>query len=117
MKKITSTLLLLAFSLHAQTTQEATQGRIEGTQREQPAPITGQNENAQQSDSSDTSASDTGAQRPISVKKSGISAFFGYDTKFYYRDNPLSQKIALVSSKLQCGLTLFLEVQDLEYLI
>ena len=99
MKKITSTLLLLAFSLHAQTTQEATQGRIEGTQREQPAPITGQNTNTQEGGSSDASASDTGAQRPISVKKSGISAFFGYDTKFYYRDNPLSQKNTLSQFK------------------
>jgi len=95
MKKISLVLSLLAFSLHAQTTREATQGRIEGTQREQPAPLTGQNANAKQSVTSDTSSSDTGAQRPISVKKSGMSAFFGYDSKFFYRDNPLSQKNSL----------------------
>lgn len=99
MKKISVVLSLLAFSLHAQTTREATQGRIEGTQREQPAPLTGQNANAQRSVTSDTSSSDTGAQRPISVKKSGVSAFFGYDSKIYYRDNPLSQKNILSQFK------------------
>jgi len=99
MKKISLVLSILAFSLQAQTTREATQGRIEGTQREQPAPLRGQNTNAQRSDTSDTSTSDTGAQRPILVKKSGISAFFGYDSKFYYRDNPLSQKNILSQFK------------------
>ena len=89
--------LILAASLcthlfsQTPTPSQATQSRIEGTQRNQPAPITGQNGGSQQSSGSDLSESDTGAQRPISLKKGGISAFFGFDSKYFYRDNPLSQ--------------------------
>jgi len=39
--------------------------------------------------SKDLSESDTGAQRPILLKTKGISAFFGYDSKYYYQSNPL----------------------------
>ena len=38
---------------------------------------------------SDVSASDTGAQRPLLLKKSGFSAQFGYDSKISYKQNPL----------------------------
>ena len=88
------TALLLCSSLYSQNTptaSEATQSRIQGTQRAQPAPITGQNTGGQQSSASGLSESDTGAQRPISLNDGGISAFFGFDTKFFYRENPLSQ--------------------------
>ena len=36
---------------------------------------------------SDVSESDTGAQRPIVLKKNGLSAFFGYNTDYYYTSN------------------------------
>jgi len=40
-----------------------------------------------QKNDSDVSESDTGAQRPIVLKKSGLSAFFGYNTDYYYTSN------------------------------
>ena len=40
--------------------------------------------------SKDLSESDTGAQRPILLKTKGISAFFGYDSKYYYQSNPFA---------------------------
>ena len=85
MKKTSLLLALLGSSLvsNAQTAAEATQSRIEGTQREQPAPVTGQNIAAQEAEGTSPSESDTGAQRPISLKRSGISSFFGYDTKVW----------------------------------
>jgi len=101
MKKTSLLLALLGSSLvsNAQTAAEASQSRIQGTQREQPAPITGQNIAAQNAEATSPSESDTGAQRPISLKKSGISSFFGYDTKVFYRDNPLSVDNALSEYK------------------
>ena len=35
-------------------------------------------------------ASDTGAQRPILLKKNGLSAYINFDSKFYYNSNPLA---------------------------
>ena len=101
MKKTSLLLALLGSSLvsNAQTAAEASQSRIEGTQREQPAPVTGQNIAAQEAEGTSPSESDTGAQRPISLKRSGISSFFGYDTKVFYRDNPLSVDNALSEMK------------------
>ena len=93
MKKISSFFslsILLASFLHAQNADQV-QSRIEGTQRSQPAPVTGANTGSQSGDSAGASASDTGAQRPISLKEDGISAFFGYDTNYFYRSNPLAQ--------------------------
>jgi hypothetical protein len=34
-------------------------------------------------------ASDAGAQRPVKLKKKGVSTFFGYSSKYFYRSNPL----------------------------
>ena len=101
MKKTSLLLALLSSSLvsNAQTAAEASQSRIQGTQREQPAPVTGKNITAQEAEGTNPAESDTGAQRPISLKKSGISSFFGYDTKLFYRDNPLSVDSALSEMK------------------
>ena len=101
MKKTSLLLALLSSSLvsNAQTAAEASQSRIQGTQREQPAPVTGKNITAQEAEGTSPAESDTGAQRPISLKKSGISSFFGYDTKIFYRDNPLSVDNALNEMK------------------
>jgi len=38
-------------------------------------------------DDSDVSESDTGAQRPIILKKNGMSAFLGYNTDYFYTSN------------------------------
>ena len=37
--------------------------------------------------SGDVTASDAGAQRPVKLKKKGVSTFFGYSSKYFYRSN------------------------------
>ena len=44
-------------------------------------------------------ASDAGAQRPVKVKKNGISTFFGYNSKYFYRSNPLMSGTKLSNQK------------------
>ncbi|MFL2938110.1 MAG: hypothetical protein ACJZ7A_03325 [Opitutales bacterium] len=94
MKTLQTSILLASLMSHSLLGQDAAkvQSRIEGTDRQQPAPLTGKTGGAQDSSGADAAASDTGAQRPISLKKDGISAFFGYDSKYFYRSNPLAQK-------------------------
>ena len=83
----------IAFSQNAASQNAAkVQSRIDGTQTSQPAPVSGQVGGGQTSSNNDAAESDTGAQRPISLKKDGISGYFGYDTKYFYRSNPLSQE-------------------------
>ena len=84
-------LLSITFSAFGQPTPAQVQSRIEGTDRSQPDPITGQSSGAQSSSTNDAAESDTGAQRPVSLSESEISAYFGYDTKYFYRSNPLAQ--------------------------
>jgi len=67
------------------------QSRIDGTQTSQPAPVSGQVGGGQATSGTDAAESDTGAQRPISLRKGGISGYFGYDSKYFYRSNPLAQ--------------------------
>ncbi|MEC8043619.1 MAG: hypothetical protein VX130_03395, partial [Verrucomicrobiota bacterium] len=85
LKCILSINIAFGFSLLADDHAVQNQSRIEGTQRSQPAPVTGANSGSQSGDSAGASASDSGAQRPISLKEDGISAFFGYDTNYFYR--------------------------------
>ena len=40
--------------------------------------------------SGNSASSDTGAQRPILLKKSGVSVYINFDSKFYYNSNPLA---------------------------
>lgn len=69
-------------------TQQQVRNRIEGTERPN---VTKQLSTSKQGSSSNSSnTSDSGAQRPVILKKSGISAYFGYDTKYFYRSNPLA---------------------------
>ena len=90
---ITASIALLGLALSAlgQPTPAQVQSRIEGTDRVQPDPVTGQSSGAQSSSTNDATESDTGAQRPVSLSDSEISAYFGYDTKYFYRSNPLAQ--------------------------
>ena len=44
-------------------------------------------------------ASDAGAQRPVKVKKGGVSTFFGYNSKYFYRSNPLMSGTKLSNQK------------------
>jgi hypothetical protein len=63
-------------------------GRIDATDRDLPSPAK-EAVQASSGGASDVSASDTGAQRPLLLKKSGFSAQFGYDSKISYKQNPL----------------------------
>lgn len=36
-----------------------------------------------------TAASDAGAQRPVKLKQKGVSTYFGYSSKYFYRSNAL----------------------------
>tara|TARA_B110000305_G_C19419721_1_gene630161 strand:+ start:405 stop:1403 length:999 start_codon:yes stop_codon:yes gene_type:complete len=87
-------LMLSSFdvALFGQTDSQV-RSRIEGTDRPVlPPQATGEGTAAQKGkDSPDVSTSDTGAQRPVQLKENGISSFFGYNTKYFYRSNPLAQ--------------------------
>lgn len=79
--------LIMAAFAYGQTQQQV-RNRIEGTERPN---VTKQLSTSKQGSSSNSSnTSDSGAQRPVILKKSGISAYFGYDTKYFYRSNPLA---------------------------
>lgn len=86
--KISSINLLLVTALFSQN-QDNVQSRIEGTDRTQGNSINAQINGNNSEKNNDASSSDTGAQRPISLNDDEISAFFGYDSRYYYRSNPL----------------------------
>ena len=90
MKLITVVLitkLLITASLIGQN-QNKVQSRIDGTNRTLPSPTPGglENNSAQQNENV---TSDSGAQRPVSLSNGEISGFFGYDSRYFYRSNPL----------------------------
>lgn len=88
MKKIS--ILALIFALNtasfAQTDQQV-RNRIDGTNRNAAIEM-GPNE--AETSNYGGSSTDAGAQRPVVLSKTGISSFFGYDTKYFYRSNPLA---------------------------
>ena len=86
--KILSINLLLVTASFSQN-QDKVQSRIEGTDRAQGNSINAQINGNNSENNNDASSSDTGAQRPISLNDDEISAFFGYDSRYYYRSNPL----------------------------
>ena len=83
----TNLILLLLPSLVV-TGQVGTSNRVDSTTRALPSPVA---DSVQKKSSSKTTAksSDTGAQRPLILKKSGFSATFGYDSDISYKQNPL----------------------------
>lgn len=80
--------ILALIALPSWILAQSAAGRIDATDRDLPSPAM---EAAQggANNASDVSASDTGAQRPLLLKKSGFSAQFGYDSKISYKQNPL----------------------------
>jgi len=84
-----SSLSLLAAAFSYGQTQQQVRNRIEGSNRTDATNQISSAKNAE-SGTSSASASDTGAQRPVILKNKGISAYFGYDTKYFYRSNPLA---------------------------
>ena len=68
-----------------------TSRRIDSSKAVEPQALQVAKQNKSKKDGSkDLSESDTGAQRPILLKTKGISAFFGYDSKYYYQSNPFA---------------------------
>ena len=91
MKKITfifSLTVLIAANSYGQTQQQL-RNRIEGSDRPDATKQISSSKKSSTS-SSDSNPSDSGAQRPVILKESGISAYFGYDSKYFYRSNPLA---------------------------
>ena len=78
--------------------KEKTQSRIDSTNRSLPDPSSLRS-NSNNSKKSPGSTSDTGAQRPILLKKKGVSAFFTYDSKYFYRSNPLASSGKLTQAE------------------
>lgn len=84
-------LLIPSLILIGQSTPriEPTQSRVDATNRSLPSPVAESAQKNRTSNDSDISSSDTGAQRPLLLKKSGFSASFGYDSDIAYKQNPL----------------------------
>ena len=78
--------------------KKQTQSRIDSTDRGLPNPSSLARD-SKTSVQPSGSKSDTGAQRPILLKKKGITAFFSYDTKFFYRSNPLASSGKLTQAE------------------
>ena len=94
MKNITKYIATLAFlsyqTIFAQSPQQV-RDRIEGTDRPVvPAQATGESASSEDNVGNDVAVSDTGAQRPVQLNDRGMSSFVGYNSKYFYRDNPLS---------------------------
>jgi len=90
MKKIAlhSLISLIVASVTFGQTQQQVRNRIESADRPEASnPIL----SSKKSSTTDNSnSSDSGAQRPVILKKGGISTYFGYDSKYFYRSNPLA---------------------------
>ena len=94
MKTITKYIVTIAcLSQQLVFTQTAKQirDRIEGTDRPVvPAQATGESASSGDNVGNDVAVSDTGAQRPVQLKDKGMSSFIGYNSKYFFRSNPLS---------------------------
>ena len=76
-------------SSFAQSGKEV-RNRIEGTDRPSVPSLATGAQSGNENTSAEATSSDTGAQRPIQLKKKGVSSYFGYDSKYFYRSNPLA---------------------------
>lgn len=94
MKTITKyivTIACLSQQLVFAQTAKQIRDRIEGTDRPVvPAQATGESASSSDNVGNDVAVSDTGAQRPVQLKDKGMSSFVGYNSKYFFRSNPLS---------------------------
>ncbi len=89
-KYIVTLLCLGQQMIFAQSVQQV-RDRIEGTERPViPAQAKGESVSSSNDSSTDATVSDTGAQRPVQLKDKGMSSFIGYNSKYFFRSNPLS---------------------------
>ena len=86
----TFAVILTSVILTAFASAQDTKSRIDSSDISLPSPA---KENAQNKTGGDASSnvtsSDTGAQRPLSLSKTGFSGAFGYESKYSYKENPL----------------------------
>ena len=75
-------LLLSSSLLWSQASNSDVRSRIEGTDRSEALLPNAIMQTGEDSSDGVLSESDTGAQRPVQLNKDGISAFFGYDSKY-----------------------------------
>ena len=103
MKKINKYIISIVWLsqqlVFAQTANQVRE-RIEGTDRPVvPALATGESPSSSKNgNTTDGAVSDTGAQRPVQLKDKGVSSFMGYNTKYFFRSNPLSSSGPLKQS-------------------
>jgi hypothetical protein len=73
------------------------QRNLEATERPGAPADLGQpaNGDAASGEAAGAAASDAGAQRPVKLKKKGVSTFFGYSSKYFYRSNALMTSAAM----------------------
>jgi hypothetical protein len=83
--KLLAVLAASPLLMHAQNRPDATLTDRSSTP---PSSVTAAN-----NDGSSVDASDAGAQRPIFLKTENITAFVGLDSKYFYRNNPLSSSV------------------------
>jgi hypothetical protein len=89
--KYTVTLACLSYQMIFAQSAQQVRDRIEGTERPVvPAQATGESANSGDNTGNDIAVSDTGAQRPVQLKDRGMSSFVGYNSKYFFRSNPLS---------------------------
>ena len=96
LKVIIAVSLCLSHAYAQQTTLDKSQN-VQRDRTYQPEATKISNADNSANDQVDVSESDTGAQRPILLKKNGLSYFFGYDSKLFYQSNPLADSSDLKS--------------------
>jgi len=88
---ISTSFLAFALVCASAQNQNNVRNRIEGTERPSAENQVASAKSAiSNSENGDVSNSDTGALRPVILKSKGISSYFGYDSKYFYRSNPLA---------------------------
>ncbi len=87
-------LLFAQFGFSQERNLEATERAVVPANLGQPG-----NEAAATGEAAGVAASDAGAQRPVKLKKRGVSTFFGYSSKYFYRSNPLMSGSELTNQK------------------
>jgi len=89
LRTITVVCILATGLSFGQTNQQTNIGNRTGaTERSLPSPAK-ESVSGTSKEASSVNSSDTGAQRPLLLKKSGFSASFGYSSKIAYEENPL----------------------------
>jgi hypothetical protein len=92
MNKFLTTLILTGYCSFQTFAQERTPQQVSGTERSAAPENLGSAATVEDGQASGAAVaapgSDSGAQRPLRMKKTGASTYFGYQSKYFYRSNP-----------------------------